>query len=493
MGDVDDKGEDVGDTLQIQWGSLDMLLEDMVTVKSQVEAMDSYVAEHVCSTAGFDFTPFALKPLADAMGEMRGFFSTMRTTYETRFDGLVEATRNTARDVYATDDTIKFDIDKLTGEPGQGGGSGAGIEVRLKGVNDPADHLTAPPEGEQRFPKDHDQPFQTVVTGWDDARDKVNECIRWCRDKGIDIFDELPEKSLEDFIVFPLSGDYYAIQQNASSCRNLARAFRDYAENFGLLALNAQLAMKGRAGAALTAHIGLYSAVMTSISGVIRGLATVFDELAELSEKIAIKVEKIIRVLAQKLFKLMKFLLKRINAAVGLFVTLKEIAEKGTAFFTDLVDDVKTVKNLIEVAFGLAEEVEAWAKEQADRIKTVKQVVSIARKLPHARGKMNLSDLPDNVVNVKKSLTDLKTDFGDPEGDAWDKLEEKVDEGVDEAGETDPSVHYDEDCLPDGPINPITGQPVEPPEWHAPMVAPVGTVKDDVRSTPGVPTGGGRR
>ena len=45
----------------------------------------------------------------------------------------------------------------------------------------------------------------------------------------------------------------------------------------------------------------------------------------------------------------------------------KEIAEKGTAFFTDLVDDVKTVKNLIEVAFGLADDVEKWAKEQADR------------------------------------------------------------------------------------------------------------------------------
>ncbi len=105
----------MGETLQIQWGSLDMLLEDMVTVKEQVASIDSYVGTFVCSTAGFDFTPFALKPLADAMGEMRGFFSSMRTTYETRFDGLVEATRNTAKDVYATDETIRFDIDKLTG------------------------------------------------------------------------------------------------------------------------------------------------------------------------------------------------------------------------------------------------------------------------------------------------------------------------------------------------------------------------------------------
>lgn len=475
----------MGETLQIQWGSLDMLLEDMVTVKEQVASIDSYVGTFVCSTAGFDFTPFALKPLADAMGEMRGFFSSMRTTYETRFDGLVEATRNTAKDVYATDETIRFDIDKLTGEPGPGAGGGPGIEVRLRGVNDPADHLKPPPEGTQKFPKDHDEPFQTVVAGWDDARDKVNECIRWCRDKGIDIFDELPEKSLEDFIVFPLSGDYYAIQQNASSCRNLARAFRDYAENFGLLAFNAQLAMKGQAGLALTAHIGLYSVVMTTIAGVIRGLATVFDELAELSEKIAIKVEKIIRVLAQKLFKLMKFLLKRINAAVGIFLTLKDLAEKGTAFFADLVDDVTTVKNLIEVAFGLAEEVEAWATEQADRIKTVKQVVSIVEKLPHARGKMNLDDLPASTMDVEKSLKDLKTDFGDPEGDAWDKLEEKVDEGVEEAGDADPSVLYDEDCLPDEPplpVDPFTGQPVEPPTWHAPMAPPpTGTPKDDVK------------
>lgn len=480
----------MGETLQIQWGSLDMLLEDMVAIRDQVDSIDTYVGTHVCNAAGFDFEPFALKKLADAMGTMRGHFTTVKGTFETRYDGLREAVVTTAKDVYATDESIKFDIDKLTGEPGQGDGAGAGIEVRLKNLKDPTDVLTAPPPGEQQFPKDHDQPFQSVVTGWDDARDKINECIKWCRDHKIDIFDELPEKSLEDFIVFPLSGDYYAIQQNATACRNLSKALKDYAYNFGLLAINASAAMKGQAGLTLMAHIGLYGTVMTAVSAVVSGLAKVFDELAEMSEKIAIKVEKIIRVLAQKLFKLMKFLLKRINAAVGLFVTIKEIAEKGTAFFTDLVDDVKTVKNLIEVAFGLADDVEKWAKEQADRIDTVKQVASIVQKLPHARGRMSLSDLPKDVTDVEKSLKDLKTDFGDPEGKAFDELEGAVDEGVKEAGKTDPSVNYDDDCFPDdappGPVD-IFGQPVEQPEWHAPMVAPqVAVPQDDVT----VPKGG---
>lgn len=265
----------MGDVLQIQWGSLDMLLEDMVAIKDQVGDIDKYVDTHVCSTAGFDFEPFALKPLADAMGEMRGFFTTMKSTFETRFDGLMDATVATAKEFYATDDSIKFDIDKLTGEPGQGKGGGPGLEIRLVGLRDPADHLTAPDQGQQKFPKDHDEAFQTVVKGWDDARDKVNECIKWCRDKGIDIFKELPEKSLEDYIVFPLSGDYYAIQQNATSCRNLSKAFTDYAINFGLLAGNALAAMKGQASWALNAHIGLYSAVMTAISGVVKGLGLV--------------------------------------------------------------------------------------------------------------------------------------------------------------------------------------------------------------------------
>ncbi|MCD4525707.1 hypothetical protein [Nocardioides sp. cx-173] len=466
----------MGDVLQIQWGSLDMLLEDMVTIKEQVTDMDTYVEEHVCSTAGFDFEPFALKPLADAMGEMRGYFSTMKSTFETRFEGLQAATIMTAKHVYATDETIKFDFDKLTGEPGQGDGGGPGIEVRLVGLRDPADRLTAPEEGKQKFPKGHDEPFQEVVSGWDAARDKVNECIKWCRDHGIDIFEELPDKSLEDFIVFPLSGDYYAIQQNSSACKKLAKAFRDYAVNFGLLAGNAIQAMKGQAGSALNLHIALYGAVMTAISGVIDGLAGVFESLATMSERIAMKVEKIIRVLAQKLFKLMRFLLKRINAVIGILTTVKEIAEKGTAFFTDLVEDVKTVKNLIEVAFGLATEVEEWAREQADRIKTVKQVVRIVSKLPHARAKMNLNDLPSDTGDIEKSLKDLKTDFGDPEGTAYDDLEDKVDEGVAEAGKTDPSVYYDEDCEPDssgpnssGPVNPLTG---EPEEWHPPMAPP---------------------
>lgn len=482
----------MGDVIQIEWGQLDMLFEDMEEVRGQIATLDKYFVDNVCSTAGFDFEPFALKPLADAMGTLEGYFGTARGIVEKRYDALVHAAALTARDFDNRDGEVNYDFNKLLGGPHQvprnaDPGSGPGVEVRGISLDDPADFLKAPAEGKQKFPTEHDAPFQAVNEGWDSARDKVNECIKWCRDKGIDIFDELPEKSLEDFIVFPLTGDYYAIQQNASSCRNFAKGLRAYAKNFGKLYGKAQLAMKGQAGLALGLHIGLYGAVMRAISTVIDALAKVFDELAEMSEKLATKVEKIIRVLGQKLFKLMKFLLKRINVAVGIFMTLKDLAEKGTDFFKDLVDDVKTVANLIEVAFGLAEEVKAWAEEQADRIKTAQQVAEIARKLPHARATMDLGDVDDmwDTKTIKKSLKDLKTDFGDPEGKAWDDLNDKVDEGVEEAAPEWAPSPSDPDCSP-APERDLLGRPIDADRdaWHPPMAPPRARHEDPTPNGP---------
>lgn len=467
----------MGDVIQIEWGQLDMLFEDMEKVRGYIGDLDTYFGDHVCNPAGFDFEPFALKPLADAMTSLRGFFGDVKDTFETRYDGLVHAAAVTARDFDLRDGQVSYDFSALLGgpqpAPATPPGTGPGVEIRGITLSDPNEDLKAPEEGKQRFPTEHDAPFQAVNAGWDAARDKVNECIRWCRDHGIDIFDELPEKSLEAYIVFPLTGDYYAIQQNASACRHFARGLRTFAANFAELAGKALLAMQGLAGGALAGHIGLYGVVLGAVSAVIDGLAKVFDELAEMSEKLATKVEKIIRVLGQKLLKLMKFLLKRINAAVGIFTTIKEIAEKGAAFFTDLVDDVKTVGNLIKLAFDLVDEVEAWAAEQSDRIETAKQVAAIAKKLPHARASMDLSDLAKiDPQKIERSLDALEADFGDPEGDAWDKLEGKVDEGVDEA-DPEYAPPPNPDCLPAPPTD-IFGHPIVPEEWHPPMAAPQG-------------------
>lgn len=462
----------MGDVIQIEWGQLDMLFEDMEKVRGYIGDLDGYFGDHVCNPAGFDFEPFALKPLADAMTTLRGHFTTVKDVFETRYDGLVHATALTAQEFDNRDGEVSYDFNKLLGGqvpvPQSQHGRGPGVEIRGITLSDPNDDLTAPEEGKQKYPTEHDAPFQAVNAGWDSARDKINECIRWCRDHGIDIFDELPDKSLEHFIVFPLTGDYYAIQQNASACRNFAKGLRAFGENFTQLAAKSLLAMEGRAGYGLSAHIALYRVVMIAVGAVVDGLANVFDELAEMSEKLATKVEKIIRVLGQKLLKLMKFLLKRINAAVGIFTTLKELAEKGTAFFTDLVDDVKTVARLIGLAFDLVDEVEAWANEQADRIKTAKQIAEIATKLPHARATANLGDLMKlDPKEVEKSLDELETDFGDPQGEAWDNLEGKVDEGVEEA-DPEYAPPPNPDCLPLPPTD-FLGNPITPEEWHPPM------------------------
>lgn len=88
---------------------------------------------------------------------------------------------------------------------------------------------------------------------------------------------------------------------------------------------------------------------------------------------------------------------------------------------------------------------------------------------------MDLGDLGKvDTESIKKSLDDLETDFGDPEGEAWNDLEAEVDKGVEEAGldpdDTGDSVGEDttlEDLLL-GPLEDDGTPPVEPPQEGQP-------------------------
>lgn len=95
------------------------------------------------------------------------------------------------------------------------------------------------------------------------------------------------------------------------------------------------------------------------------------------------------------------------------------------------------------------------------------RVAAIAEKLPHARATMDLSGLKNiDTESIKTSLEELETDFGDPEGDAWDKLEGKVDEGVEEA-DPEYAPPPNPDRLPPPPTD-IFGNEITPEEWHPP-------------------------
>jgi hypothetical protein len=301
------------------------------------------------------------------------------------------------------------------------------LNVRGISVKDVAAHLDEPEGMKKQFPKEHDKKFQDVSAGWDALRDDINVCIDWCRDKGIDFVERLPNTSLEEYIVFPLSGNYYRIQANGIAAQSFSKALETWAGNFALLAAKGTAVMRGAAGTALYQHTMLYSSVTLLISGVMKGLAKVFASIAKLSEKLAIRVEKMIRVLGEKLLKLSKFILKRINAAVLIFTTLKDLAEKGTDFFKEVIDDVKTTVKIIALAFDLADDVKTWAQTEADRLATISQISDMIKQLPQARGSVSFDKLMQtDTADIKKQLNSLKEDFGDPRRRGLERLGEEV-------------------------------------------------------------------
>lgn len=438
----------MGETITFEWENLPMFFEDVEEVGVQVTELETYFNDQVCNKSGFAYDTCALKPLADMMDTMVGHFSTVVTTFEQRYVDFAQAVAVSAKRFDLMDGAAQYNFQKMIkdndltvdgiGEAVDWGQKGPGLNVRGISVKDVAAHLDEPEGMKKQFPKEHDKKFQDVSAGWDALRDDINVCIDWCRDKGIDFVERLPNTSLEEYIVFPLSGNYYRIQANGIAAQSFSKALETWAGNFALLAAKGTAVMRGAAGTALYQHTMLYSSVTLLISGVMKGLAKVFASIAKLSEKLAIRVEKMIRVLGEKLLKLSKFILKRINAAVLIFTTLKDLAEKGTDFFKEVIDDVKTTVKIIALAFDLADDVKTWAQTEADRLATISQISDMIKQLPQARGSVSFDKLMQtDTADIKKQLNSLKEDFGDPDGEAWNDLEKKLDSAVEESGAND--------------------------------------------------------
>lgn len=106
-------------------------------------------------------------------------------------------------------------------------------------IQDVSEKLGDPPEGSQKV-RGHDRTYGEIRDGFDAVRDACNDGIDkvngWLEQAGrSERLPRLTEKSLDEYVVFPLSGNYYRIQQNGSACKILKDGTDAWSTNFQLL------------------------------------------------------------------------------------------------------------------------------------------------------------------------------------------------------------------------------------------------------------------
>ena len=224
--------------------------------------------------------------------------------------------------------------------------------------------LSEPSRGGQTM--EHDETF----TAWDETfsalRDTVNAGIDLINKAGAGL-PRLPEGSLEEMLVLPLSGDYPTIAQNAAACGDVREALHTWGDNIVRISLAVDPDWGGKAAAAYLLRVNAIGLAARGIGEIVAAGAVAFEAAADGAERIGIAVEKLIVELATTLVRLGRRLAAKIGP-VGPAVFVAELITKGLDAITDIVDDVKKVVELIDTLFELYDEVVAFAEEMRGRL-----------------------------------------------------------------------------------------------------------------------------
>lgn len=438
--------------LEINWTDTETMLQSMVDVGLQANDLDTYFNEHVVSVKGLAYDKCALKPIGDEIRKLGPAFTWMRKRYQSRWVDVIRATAESAKDVDRVDSSVNMslgrylgDLDKIEALPD------FKLNVKFFDVED----LTLEEPGEGKETMKHDGGWEIASEGYDKTRDGINDAIDSINSLGVSL-PKLSEKSLEDYIIYPLSGNYKLLQGNAEACGHCDTGFGEWALNFARLGGQVTVAMKGQTANKLAAHMGLYGVVMVAIGEVIGKGSKIFDEIARMSERIAVRVEKALVKLTTKLSKLVTKLSSKFTA-FGWVIFAAEVIEKGWEAVTDIYDDIMACKDIITACFGLAEEIKAWAEVMADSLEKMKQIKEMVENLPKVQDGGDLSDLPKiDLPAVEKDLGEIDvelTDDSEEEQDLEDRLDD-LDTDTEESTEEEIEVPEGTVLMAPGPLGP---------------------------------------
>lgn len=224
----------------------------------------------------------------------------------------------------------------------------------------------------------HDADFRALDATFGTVRDVVNLGIDALNDLGFGLR-RLPEESLEELLVLPLSGDHHRIRQNADAVRHVETALIQYAASTARLAVAADPRWGGDAAAAYLLRLGAHAGVARGCAEVVTAAIPVLGELAEVAERTAVEVEELVVELVEKGRRLMTRLLARVAGPLGWGVLAADVALHGIDAVTDLVDDARRLLAIIDRLTEMKGDLSAWVEEQRERLALLREVGDVAR------------------------------------------------------------------------------------------------------------------
>lgn len=457
--------------LEIHWDKLDDLFGSMNEVGLQSNDVTAYFASRVCDSSGFAFDTSVLRPIADVLPELSGYFEEMQAIFLRRWADLADAIAVSARNLDRVDESVRIDFDGLRGQGPSGTQMGPHItaSVRLFEPESVADALTDPQPGEPFL--NHNNKFDWVADAWDQSIATINQGAEILRRMGMDV-PNLPDQSLRERIIYPLSANYEQIRTNANACPVLAQGMQTWGMNFTTLSANVAAVMLGRTSESLVVHLNLYHLAVAGMGVGVGAGTAVFDQIALMSEKIAVEVEDALVLLGERIARLSRKVATRLIPYAGWTVGLFEFLAEGKEMFADIAADIEVMIRMVDDLMALADEVRAWAETAAERLKTFRQILDAAKDLPAVGAHQGIEDLVRDVSNVEQALNDINA-FGTDGGPEHDSVDDRLGQ-LDEASNAFSEIDADEDAIPwaPGPIgglyDPETGQYYTPEQPQYP-------------------------
>jgi hypothetical protein len=417
----------MGATLEFNWPNTESLLQSMVDVGLQANELDDYFHEHVLNTKGLDYDLCALKPIGDQLPKLGDAFTWTRKHYQKRWLEVIQALAVTAEEHDKLDKGVNLHFDRYTGDldkivkiPD--------MELNVKIFTAEDLTLDAPEAGKAKLK--HDSKWTKTTQTWDSTRDWINDAIDTINNLGVSL-PKLSTKSLDEFIIYPLSGNYELLRTNANACGNLDSGFTDWSDNFARLAGKTTVTMGTSSTATnFSAHLLLYSAVMRAVGkGVGKG-SVIFDQIATMSETIAVRVEKALIKCVEKLAKLVAKLSSKLSW-FGWVIFAKDVVNRGMAAVTDIYDDIQDCITIIDTCLELSETIKAWAQTVADNLAKIEKIKDMVRKLPKVNTGGGAGGIPTiKLPEIKKDLGEIDIEFQadtDEEKELKDALEDLED------------------------------------------------------------------
>jgi len=225
--------------------------------------------------------------------------------------------------------------------------------------------LPAPAAGTREIA--HDPTFTAWDRSFSELRDVANLGIDALNKAGAGL-PRLPEESLEELIVRPLSGDYAVIRQNANACGDVRSALHVWADNLLRLSVGVDPAWGGQAATAYVVKVNLLGLAGRAVAELVGAGAEVLEVVAGFVERLAVEVERLLVDLGQALFRLVAKLSSKAAGPMGWAAFAAELVTRGLDAVTDIIDDVRLVVDLVRTLMDLRDTVTAWVSEQRERL-----------------------------------------------------------------------------------------------------------------------------